>query len=1463
MCTQVTVTWAGATASTNSTKALPPSGARGAGPALGIAVEFRGSFCLPVIREGNPDCVNTSDIVWVQLRKDDRTPGKTRTVASAMLSLSDIEAGAWDALCWLNLYGSPRKDDGVALPPSSLLFGDADSPHAEQMNKGTMQGSCFRGRLLLSARLKKMDLRQAAQQAGAPGSSPKQSSFLRSPTRTKKTRSPVPPSPVVPLQMPLMAEFHMRTEVMLGCNLPEGCDVFVRVTWGCCGRVATAVQHTGDGIAAWDSQVLPMAVDFPTDRSQMPEIFVELIHSANHQRTHWCRISVDKFKRTTKSGVYVLAGWVTLALDTVSAGKQPNLLTVEPRILLRMQLDCLENVINSRLQAPQQCRIKAPHCAVKHKLQLSYIGSPMSSLPQFFQFDLRVSVYMGKGLFVSDKAGLSSDPFVCVSVPDVHDLTVRTRNTAVKRQTCNPDFFVQFDWTLMLPGQNCRAAAQLQMAPGVDIAVYDHDGPEAAPELMGRVHIDMQDVAASKWPLWLPLRFPGVTTVVGELLVGIELAGPADPALVSPAPDLRPPSITPPVDISVFLVGCRNLADREGRLQRMVKGATFVEAVLSSHPEVLVTHESAYPVGEHPSYLQQITFKQCSLPSDGQFAPSLTMKICRHSSFTGSREVLGTTELNLSHHLETFIARKQAAVMARTSSPPPRQGRIKQFKKQVSDRALRAGTYKKVNDVSDGTSIDRRVIEKVRAVQDYCGTDATELSFRKGQIISVIKRMQATRRNLSYVLTGFVDNQMGRDNVVGTFPAAVTETVFLSHGGHGHKWECGRGISLDELENVFEFSECACLDIVTAKSYDSDKRSQRSQESSSTLKVYVALTTDDDAHQPNGPLAIGRTLISSPMVVTVRLYVVRAVNLCPRDSNNSCDPFLEVSLDSAVAASGESERWDTGTLDRWEFVREQPGRWPVGSSGAGKEVEKQVYEKSRYPYFGTIFEWTRVLLPGPCQVHLAIKDDDAVGSDMIGTTTVDVEQRFLSPRWRALGVQEPRVQASSEQQPIRKPLERRDLMHGTNSVPQGQIDLWVECFPAAASQAFPLEDISAPKTELFELRVIVWAAKQMRSADVLGGMNDLSFSGHLLVRDHLHHLREIEHHTDTHWRAKKGKGAFNYRMIFQNIELPSHDDDLPRFTLKAWDCDVASSTDQIGSATRSRGVSALFRQAYLQFLKQRRRDEDIGAMSMQQLKSELARATSQNPEVRAALEKRLGTTCSRAQLESRLRDSDRSRQLSSTSVYFTDELDGHRADLSLSHRVFGDDGWCESCTDTVVRAWEQRPRTCCGCVCRVVELAQWLCVRAMTCGCNIVSGSCCSGDRFGPKRPVPSVWWQLHGPVVDDPTTTTDDDDIDAFGYGKVGQVEVSMELLPIELAQLRPAAQGQEAPNQYPKLEPPAREHLLSWNPFKTMSALMGQTMTSKIVALFVCLGGTLLVALMLPMLASNGLSRVLFGGS
>ena len=49
-----------------------------------------------------------------------------------------------------------------------------------------------------------------------------------------------------------------------------------------------------------------------------------------------------------------------------------------------------------------------------------------------------------------------------------------------------------------------------------------------------------------------------------------------------------------------------------------------------------------------------------------------------------------------------------------------------------------------------------------------------------------------------------------------------------------------------------------------------------------------------------------------------------------------------------------------------------------------------------------------------------------------------------------------------------------------------------------------------------------------------------------------------------HWRAKGGLGSFNYRLIFKDIELPFDSDragdDLPRFTCKAWDQDVSTST---------------------------------------------------------------------------------------------------------------------------------------------------------------------------------------------------------------------------------------------------------------------------------------------------------------
>lgn len=107
---------------------------------------------------------------------------------------------------------------------------------------------------------------------------------------------------------------------------------------------------------------------------------------------------------------------------------------------------------------------------------------------------------------------------------------------------------------------------------------------------------------------------------------------------------------------------------------------------------------------------------------------------------------------------------------------------------------------------------------------------------------------------------------------------------------------------------------------------------------------------------------------------------------------------------------------------------------------------------------------------------------------------------------------------------------------------------------------------------LFELRVVVWDARDVIAMDTVGGMNDLYISGHLYYRGPKG-VQEVVHETDIHWRAKDGKGNFNYRLVFEDLELPmdstgAADDDLPKFVVRAWDQDIFGSNDLIGSTDR-------------------------------------------------------------------------------------------------------------------------------------------------------------------------------------------------------------------------------------------------------------------------------------------------------
>jgi len=111
------------------------------------------------------------------------------------------------------------------------------------------------------------------------------------------------------------------------------------------------------------------------------------------------------------------------------------------------------------------------------------------------------------------------------------------------------------------------------------------------------------------------------------------------------------------------------------------------------------------------------------------------------------------------------------------------------------------------------------------------------------------------------------------------------------------------------------------------------------------------------------------------------------------------------------------------------------------------------------------------LLPGPGQLTLEMWQHNALLSDvMIGSTTIDLEDRWFSHRWQALGQAN---QTTKRYAP--KPVEMRPLMTPLSSVPQGTLKLWVDIMTMPETSLYPMVCVCArartycPSSELAHL----------------------------------------------------------------------------------------------------------------------------------------------------------------------------------------------------------------------------------------------------------------------------------------------------------------------------------------------------------------------------------------------------------
>ena len=109
-------------------------------------------------------------------------------------------------------------------------------------------------------------------------------------------------------------------------------------------------------------------------------------------------------------------------------------------------------------------------------------------------------------------------------------------------------------------------------------------------------------------------------------------------------------------------------------------------------------------------------------------------------------------------------------------------------------------------------------------------------------------------------------------------------------------------------------------------------------------------------------------------------------------------------------------------------------------------------------------------LPGTSQLIIDVMDKDTIGyDDLIGSTVIDLEDRWFSKEWQDLGKEN---MITPDANPLNarwntKPVESRILKIPTSSQIRGTLQCWVDIMKPQVAISFPPDDVSLPPTQVY------------------------------------------------------------------------------------------------------------------------------------------------------------------------------------------------------------------------------------------------------------------------------------------------------------------------------------------------------------------------------------------------------------
>ncbi|KAM4715581.1 myoferlin-like [Anableps anableps] len=790
------------------------------------------------------------------------------------------------------------------------------------------------------------------------------------------------------------------------------------------------------------------------------------------------------------------------------------------------------------------------------------------SFDRSYMYHLRVYLYQARNLMSMDKDSFS-DPYAHVSFLHV------SKTTEKLRATLNPTW----DQTLIFNDVEIYGDPKniSDNPPDVMLEFYDSDQVGKDEQLGRSVCVPLVKLNSSmdQMPrlLWHPVIQKGQKS--GEALVAAELilkdkSGEWDLPLVPPkrAENLYmvPQGIRPVVQLTAVEILAWGLRNMKTYQLAAVSSPSLVVECGGQRVESAVIKN----MKKSPNFPSSVLFIKVLLPKDEMYTPPVVVKVIDHRPF-GRKPVVGQCTIT---SLEEFRCDPYVIVSEGA---------------RASKMALMMTAPRK--DVAI-------TMDEARPLLEAQCLYSMSAAFNK--LASPTSQFHAEKEKETVDWWSKFYASVGDQEKCGPYIRKGYDTLKVFDR---------------ELENVEEFKGltdfCNTFKLQRGKNENGDEDPTVVGEFKGAFKVYPL---PDDPSVAAPPRQFRELPESGPQECLVRIYVVRAIDLQPKDNNGRCDPYIKISVGRNTV--DDRDNYLPNTIN---------------------------------PLFGRMFEMT-CFLPQDKDLKIAVYDYDLLTRDeKVGETVIDLENRFLSRynsycglpqtycisginQWRdqlkpsqilenlarLKGLSKPRTEDNGTSltfngkdytlaqfesnteihQHLGPPRERLCLhvLRTQGLVPehvetrtlyssfqpnlsQGRLQMWVDVFPKSIGLPGPPFDITPRKPKKYFLRAVIW-----NTTDVT--LDETSITGEnmsdIYVKGWMPGMEEDKQKTDVHYRSLDGDGNFNWRFIFGFDYLPAEQLCLiskkehfwsldntefripPRLMVQIWDNDKFSLDDYLG-----------------------------------------------------------------------------------------------------------------------------------------------------------------------------------------------------------------------------------------------------------------------------------------------------------